>query len=80
MFRRPAPVSAEGPEGAQDRDRAAEEAPGRDLELDRGPAEGIRQDLVSSVRLEVLQRTDGCLSRLGKKVEQGAKPVPQRLL
>jgi hypothetical protein len=55
-------VSAEGPEGAQDRDRAAEEAPGRDLELDRGPAEGIRQDLVSSFRLEVLQRTDGCLS------------------
>jgi hypothetical protein len=55
-------VSAEGSEGAQDRDLAAEEAPGRDLALDRGPAEGIRQDLVSSFWLEVLPRTDGCLS------------------
>jgi hypothetical protein len=50
------------PEGAQDQDRAAEEALGRGLERDRGPAEGIRQDLVNSFRLEVLQTTDGCLS------------------
>ena len=62
LFRRPAPVSAADPEEAQDRDRAAEEAQGLDLERDRGPAEGRRQDLVSSFRLEVLQRRDGCLS------------------
>ena len=55
-------MSAKDPEGAQDRDWAAEEAPGRDLELDRVPAEGIRRDLMSSFRLEVLRRTDGCLS------------------
>jgi hypothetical protein len=62
LFRRPVPVSAEDPEEAQDRDRAAEEAVGRALERDRGPAEGKREDLVNSFRLEVLQTTDGCLS------------------
>ena len=55
-------MRAEDREGAQDRDRAAEEAPGRDLERDRGRAVGRRQDLVNSFRLEVLQGTDGCLS------------------
>ena len=55
-------MPAEDREGAQDRDRAAEEALGRDPERDRGPAVGRRQDLVSSFRLEVPQGTDGCLS------------------
>jgi hypothetical protein len=62
LFRRPALVLVADPEGAQDRDRAAEEALGRDPERDRGPAEGRRRELVNSFRLEVLQRTDGCLS------------------
>ena len=53
------------PEGAQDLDRAEEEALGQDLERDRGPAEEKRQDLVNSFRLEVLQARDGCLKRKG---------------
>jgi hypothetical protein len=61
LFRRPALVLVVDSEGAQDQDRAAEEALGRDLERDRDPAEGRRQDLVNSFRLEVLRRTDGCL-------------------
>lgn len=48
--------------GVQGRDRVGEEAPGQDREQDRGPVEGRRQGLVNSFRLEVLQRTDGCLS------------------
>jgi hypothetical protein len=55
-------VLAVDPAGARDRDRAVEEALGRDLERDQGRAEGKRQDLVSSFRLEVLQTADGCLS------------------
>ena len=55
-------MSVADPEEAQDRDRAAEEALGRGLERDRGPAEGKRQDLVNSFRLEVLQTVDGCLA------------------
>ena len=61
MFRRPAPVLAEDPEEARDRDRGAEEALDRDPERDRGPVEGKRQDLANSFRLEVLQTTGGCL-------------------
>ena len=61
MFRRLEPVPAEDPEGAQDRDRAAEEGLDQDLERGRGPAEARRQDLVSSFRLEGLQRMGGCL-------------------
>jgi len=64
-------VPAEDPEEAQDRDRAAEEALGRDLERDRGPVEGRRQDLVNSFRLEVLQRTDGCLFAVIRGAEKG---------
>jgi hypothetical protein len=60
--KKPAPVSAAGPEGAQGQDRAAEEARGRGPELDRGPAEGKRQGLRNSFRLEVTQTRDGCLS------------------
>jgi hypothetical protein len=62
LLKRQAPASAEDPEEAQDRDRAAEEALGWDLERDRGRAEGRRQDLVNSFQLEVPQRRDGCLS------------------
>ena len=62
MFRRQVRVSVAAPEGAQDRDRAVEEALGRDLERGRGPAEGKRQGLVNSFRLEVLQTVDGCLA------------------
>ena len=47
-------MSAEEPEVVPDRDRAVEEGLGRDLERDRGPAEGKRQYLVNSFRLEVL--------------------------
>ena len=53
---------AEDPEGARDRDQEAGEALGRDLEQDRDPAEGERQDLVNSFQLEVLHTTSGCLS------------------
>jgi hypothetical protein len=75
LFRRPAPVSAADPEVAQARDRGAEE----ELERDRGPAEGKRQDLVNSFRLEVLKRTLGRLSGGfgGNEMEsapQGLKP------
>ena len=55
-------MSVADPEEAQDRDRAAEEALGQDLERDLGPAEGKRQELVNSFQLEELQTTDGCLS------------------
>ena len=44
-------MSAEDPEEAQDRDRAAEEALGRDLERDRGPAEEKHQGLLNSFRV-----------------------------
>jgi hypothetical protein len=54
-------VLAEDPEEAQDQDRGAEEALGRDQERDRGPVEGKRQELANSFRLEVLQTTGGCL-------------------
>jgi len=54
-------VLAEDPEEAQDRDRGAEEALGRDQERDQGPVEGKRQELANSFRLEVLQTTGGCL-------------------
>jgi hypothetical protein len=64
------------PEGAQDRDLAAEEALGRDLERDRGPAEGKRQDLVNSFRLEVMETTEGCLSAV--KHENGDHEVESR--
>jgi hypothetical protein len=62
LFRKPARALAVDPEGAQDRDRVEEEALGRDLERDRGPAEGKRQGLLNSFRLEVVETTDGCLS------------------
>ena len=78
MFRRPAPVSAADPEVAQARDRGAEEGLGRDLERDRGPAEGKRQDLVNSFRLEVLKRTLGCLP--GGFGGNEMESVPQGLL
>ena len=62
MFRKPARVLAVDRGGALDLDRVEEEALGRDLERDRGPAEGKRQGLLNSFRLEVMETTDGCLS------------------
>jgi hypothetical protein len=76
LFKRQVRVSVEDPEGAQDRDRAAEDALGQDLERDRGPAEGKRQDLVNSFRLGVMETTEGCLSAV--KHENGHHEVESR--
>ena len=73
LLRKPARALAGDPEGVQDRDRVGGVAPGRDPERDRGPAEGKRLGVVNSFRLEVLERTDGCLSGRLRAYPRGLK-------